>query len=685
MAGGAIIGALKVVLGIDSASLDKGLKDTRLKLDNFGKGTSGVAKEIFNLRNAMIGIASGAIVALIKRSVDYADSLGETADMIGINTDALQELRYAFGLNGVSAEEFDKAMLQLTKRLGEAQLGTNEASKALGQLGISLEMVKGKSPDQVLRMISDGLASVTDKTKQAQIQTDLFGKTGQKLLPTLVQGASYLDRMAFEAHQLGLVLSKETLKKASDANDEFDRMGSALRVAGVNASVQFLPVLTELRKLFTSPEFQNGVKDAAANLGKLISYMVENKDTILQVLAGFGGARIGAAFGPVGTIIGGVTGAVVSGIKLQSGAVKELEGQIRAATSQIALLQDYLTREKDPKNIMAYAGQIENLQKQIEEAKNKIAELQAQTANKPLITVTPKDQPEFFSPEVKKAIDDAIFKTRILTGEFNNLAEGFPEAVRGMNLFGSAATDTIPAMEKLPKQVQDLNDALLKSQAAKILDGIKTSTEKYDEELAKLNVLHAAGKLSAEEYSRAVAAIQFPDLTKAINDASNLQKQLDSFSTNSVNSTADALTDIVTGAKSAKEAFADLAKAVIRDLVQMTIKAILFKGIIAPLFGFSEGGSFLMGSGGGGLSFASGGSFTVPGGSSMSDNQMLPINVASGERVTVDRPNGPGGAGLKQINYQVSGRRKWWNTEDLVEMIRDFNRLAPDGYVIKTA
>jgi lambda family phage tail tape measure protein len=110
---------------------------------------------------------------------------------------------------------------------------------------------------------------------------------------------------------------------------------------------------------------------------------------------------------------------------------------------------------------------------------------------------------------------------------------------------------------------------------------------------------------------------------------------------------ATALVDVAMGAKTGKDAFKEFATSVIRDIGTMIAKFILLNTVIKPLFGAFMGGgggaggllsAFFGFSQGGSMSFASGGSFTVPGGSSMTDNQMIPISVASGERVTVDRP-----------------------------------------------
>jgi hypothetical protein len=579
------MGRIRSIVNSASAQMQRGMLA-------FRNSANKAVGEIFNLRNAAIGIAGGAFISLIKRSVQFGDSIGETADMIGIGARALQELRYAAGIAGVSTEEFDRTLLQLSKRLGEAQLGVNETSRALGQLGISMESIRRMKTDQVFNLIADRIGGIADPMQRAQISTDLFGKSAQKLLPTLVQGSAYLAKMADEAHRMGLVLSDETLKQASDANDEFDRLGTALKVAGVNIAVGALPAMKDLRATFTSAEFQNGVRNIAESLGKLITWMVSHKEDVLKITAAFAGMRIGATFGVPGAVIGGVLGLLTASVAA-SDKIKILNTDLVYLRNQISRIEAVPVEDRT-------AAQRKNLEKyrdDLEDTEAKFRSLILAESNAPpapaTLTVTPAPNP--ISPDVQKAIEDLSFKTRILNDDFKALAPGFPEMAQGLNLFGTAGHAAVTSVSELSPELQLLNDELLRNQAAKVIDGLKSSTEQYNLKVAETNLLHDTGNLSAEKYAQRLQQIRFPSLTTAIDDVTNLHKQLDSFSTRSLDSAADALTDIATGSANTKQAFSKLAQSIVRDLIAMTIKAALFRLIGGFLFGFSGGGSVMAG------------------------------------------------------------------------------------------
>jgi uncharacterized membrane protein YebE (DUF533 family) len=56
------------------------------------------------------GAAAASMALMTKKAVDFADSIGKTADRIGISTNALQELRFAAQQSGVDLGQFEQAL-----------------------------------------------------------------------------------------------------------------------------------------------------------------------------------------------------------------------------------------------------------------------------------------------------------------------------------------------------------------------------------------------------------------------------------------------------------------------------------------------------------------------------------------------------------------------------------------------
>jgi hypothetical protein len=90
-----------------------------------------------------------------------------------------------------------------------------------------------------------------------------------------------------------------------------------------------------------------------------------------------------------------------------------------------------------------------------------------------------------------------------------------------------------------------------------------------------------------------VAGSNLPQLQQALNDASNVNKQIDQFATSSFSSITTGLADIFDGTKSASQGFADLGKTVIRALEEMLIKMYIVMPIFNALKGVLGGGGLL--------------------------------------------------------------------------------------------
>ena len=234
-----------------------------------------------------------AIAAFAKHAIEVADNIGEAADRIGIATDKLQELQYIARLTGASTEELDKAMLQLTKRVGKSGGEVDELERAFGKMGLRLTDIKGKKPEQIFELIADGIKNTKDPFEQAALAVAFFGdRLGQKLLPALKGGSIEIQRLAAEARKMGLIIPKETIEQAQKADDEFKRLGTAWSVAGAQLSSGLLPGLIKLREVITDPAFQEGVKTLGENIGKLIKVIADNPQAISALAGALAGLRL---------------------------------------------------------------------------------------------------------------------------------------------------------------------------------------------------------------------------------------------------------------------------------------------------------------------------------------------------------------------------------------------------------
>lgn len=225
-----VIGSLLVTLGLNSAAFETGAKraqasGNRLQ-SSMGKVAAGIAGAFAGLQ--IVDLAR-QFRDMTVEAINFAGGIGEVAQQLGVSTKSLQEYRYAATQVGLSAEEMDQGLAQLTRRLGEAAQGSKAPAEALDRLGISLDRIKGADAGDVIPLIAAGMASIPDPAQRAAIAVDLFGKSGQKLMPLLSEGAGGVEKLRSAAHKLGIVLSEETIKNADEVAD---------KLAGLNMVVK---------------------------------------------------------------------------------------------------------------------------------------------------------------------------------------------------------------------------------------------------------------------------------------------------------------------------------------------------------------------------------------------------------------------------------------------------------------
>jgi hypothetical protein len=125
VAGGGQVKAELVSVG---QSGEQSLKRIESAGDRASGGLKGLGRQaellrtgVRTLRGALIGAATvGGLGALIDRSISAADSIGKTADKIGVGVEALQESQFAAKASGIEQQTLEMALQRFTRRAAEA-------------------------------------------------------------------------------------------------------------------------------------------------------------------------------------------------------------------------------------------------------------------------------------------------------------------------------------------------------------------------------------------------------------------------------------------------------------------------------------------------------------------------------------------------------------------------------------
>lgn len=264
MAGNAVIGALRVVLGAETAAFDKGLKDAEKTLAGFQKNMARIGTLI---GVGMVAAATGFAVA-IKKAIDEADKLGKMAQSFGIPVEQLSALKLAADLSGVSIEQVGKAVGILSRQMseiagGKATGGATEAFKALG-ISVTDSSGKLKTSTQVMEEVADRFAKMEDGAGKTALAIKIFGRAGADLIPLLNQGSKGIKETREEAERLGLIIDLRTAKSAEAFNDNLTRLSRVMTGVATVIAAHLGPMLQLLTNRFVETSQSGNVVSSTA-------------------------------------------------------------------------------------------------------------------------------------------------------------------------------------------------------------------------------------------------------------------------------------------------------------------------------------------------------------------------------------------------------------------------------------
>lgn len=310
--------------------------DTRLSSIDRRFAALGKLKTGLGALDANVGIgdiaaaATGVtLISLAKRGLDYASSLGEVSQQLGVTTRDLQVYRYAASQAGVEQDGMDASLAKLTTTMGKAQLGAEAPRKAFDALGISLDDLKGKTAGDVIPLIAEGLSKITSPAQRAALLLQLFGKAGQQLEPLLAGGRVQIDEFAAAAERLGLVISDDRIQSADEAADKLAEVKQVLEAQIANVVAENAGAITAL----------------ATSLGQLsgavLTFLNTNPQAAVALLGALAGGRVGGPIGAAaGALAGGIAGESLSRTRDdQNNDLNFRRAELKRARDEVAVRQ----------------------------------------------------------------------------------------------------------------------------------------------------------------------------------------------------------------------------------------------------------------------------------------------------------------------------------------------------------
>jgi hypothetical protein len=236
-------------LALEKSSFENGLKEAENAVGKFAKQTAGILGGAFAFDKILSGLST---------AIEKGDQLQDLANRFGISASSLQELGNAASLSGAGVEDVASAMNKLAVNAGKAIGGDTDMEAKFKNIGLSVEQLRGMSPQDIFYALSDAVASNTDPLDAFAKAQEVAGKAAIPLIETLRMGPAAIQ----ESGQAMGVWGDETIENLAAASDEIKIFQNTMtRTFGavasiINPAIKVFKALTEEMTLLAAAAWE---------------------------------------------------------------------------------------------------------------------------------------------------------------------------------------------------------------------------------------------------------------------------------------------------------------------------------------------------------------------------------------------------------------------------------------------
>ena len=205
---------------------------TKAAFRQINERTKKLKSSFGGLATAAVGLAGAVgIGALLSSMRDLGDRIGKVSTQIGISAVNLQKLQFSAEQSGLSTDTLNTAMQKFAINIGKANDGAKIQEEAFSSLGIETKNLDGttKSIFNLFKETSDGLGTLTDKTLQARLASELFGRTGVEMTVLFNEGAEGIEKYGNQLASVNGIIGEDSINAIQRFNDSWNLMAKTVR------------------------------------------------------------------------------------------------------------------------------------------------------------------------------------------------------------------------------------------------------------------------------------------------------------------------------------------------------------------------------------------------------------------------------------------------------------------------
>lgn len=263
---------------VDNDEANKSIHKTDEKAQGLGKtfvkGAGKVAK--FGAVLGGVAVAGGAAMfKMATKTAEATDRIDKMSQRLGLSREGFQKWDFVMSQAGVSIDSMQSGMKSLTQRMGDAIEGTGVGAEAFEKLGLTI--TESMTQEEAFDATIAALQGMEDGVEKAALAQELFGKSGQELLPLLNATAESTDELKLKAEELGLVMGDDAIDAGVAFTDTVDQLKRSFGQAFVSIGTQFMPLMQKLAEWVIDhmPEIQKFFKTAFDTISLVVTKAID--------------------------------------------------------------------------------------------------------------------------------------------------------------------------------------------------------------------------------------------------------------------------------------------------------------------------------------------------------------------------------------------------------------------------